>query len=94
MKIKSKVLIMLSLASALLLIATLTANTLAFEEEGHTIHPFKWLTTQSITNPPGYQAGCCTACSDAAFLIDFYYFYDSDSDQRMTSLTLQAGDGI
>ncbi|MEM3055292.1 MAG: hypothetical protein QXM52_06275, partial [Candidatus Bathyarchaeia archaeon] len=94
MKIKSKVLIMLSLASALLLIATLTATTLAFGEEGHTIHPFKWLTTESITSPPGYKAGCCTACSDTPFLIDFYYFDDSDNDQRITSLTLQAGDGI
>jgi hypothetical protein len=93
MKTKSKALIMLSLASALLLIATLTANTLAVEEESHTIHPFAHFTTTSYTDPPGIQEGCCTACSDAAFLIDFYYCDNRDNDQRITSLTLQSGDG-
>ncbi|MEM3665876.1 MAG: hypothetical protein QW222_02195 [Candidatus Bathyarchaeia archaeon] len=62
-------------------------------EEGHTIHAFAHFTTTSYTSPPGRQEGCCVACSDTPFLIDFYYFDNSDNDQRITSLTLQAGDG-
>jgi hypothetical protein len=47
----------------------------------------------SYTTPPSIQEGCCTACSEDAFVIDFYYCDNSNNYHNITSLTLQSGDG-
>lgn len=83
---------MLFLASALLLMAASILGTMA---QGGMVYPCWQHTITSMTNLPGYDAGCRYQCSDAAFGdIAVYYLDTGDNNWDITSLTLEAGDGV
>jgi hypothetical protein len=77
-----------------LLVFLVSISLVKAPEESFSIHPYDYGTTISYTDTPGKKIGCLTSGTLHTLWVDFYYYGNGDQDQRLTSLTMEVGNGI